>query len=286
MNVGLFPGQGVDGRFVVEALPERDELLEAAGDILGLDVRARISTAMRRARPSLSTRIAQPAIFIGSVIAGRRARERMDFLLGHSLGEYAALVIGGALGGTDGLKVVCARAEAMHAATRQSSGGMVAILGLGRDEVERIADRCKVGVANDNAPGQIVVSGFESGLAEASSLARAAGGRAVRLAVAGAFHTTAVASAAPPLRDALDAVEIRTPGVPVISNVTARPHGTPDEIRSLLVEQLTAPVRFREALEWLWGRGVRRYLDLGPGRVAEGLARRTFESIATKAAHV
>jgi [acyl-carrier-protein] S-malonyltransferase len=130
------------------------------------------------------------------------------------------------------------------------------------------------------------VSGFERGLAEASSLVRAGGGRAVRLTVAGAFHTRAVAPAAPPLREALDTVAIGTPDVPVISNVTARPYRYPDEIRSLLVEQLTAPVRFREALEWLWSRGVRRYLDLGPGRVAEGLARRTFESVAEEAAHV
>ncbi|MGH2694274.1 MAG: ACP S-malonyltransferase, partial [Actinomycetota bacterium] len=237
------------------------------------------------ARPNLSTRIAQPAIFIGSVARGRA--EGADFLLGHSLGEYAALVLGGAIGEADGLKLVCTRAEAMHEATRETTGGMVAILGLDREKVERIAARCEVRVANDNAPGQVVVSGIERGLAEASSLARVAGGRAVRLTVAGAFHTPAVASAAPPLRDALDSIEVCTPDVPVISNVTARPYGAPDEIRRLLVEQLTAPVRFREALEWLWGRGVRRYLDLGPGQVAAGLARRTFESLASKeAAHV
>jgi [acyl-carrier-protein] S-malonyltransferase len=134
-------------------------------------------------------------------------------------------------------------------------------------------------LANDNAPGQVVLSGGEDALAEAAGSARSAGGRAVLLEVSGPFHTPALEPAVPPLTDILESIEITHPRIPVISNVTARPHGDPDEIRKLLVQQMLARVRFRESLVWLWNEGARDYRDLGPGLVAGGLAKKTFSEL-------
>jgi [acyl-carrier-protein] S-malonyltransferase len=200
-----------------------------------------------------------------------------DFLAGHSLGEYSALVAAGALSFEDGLRCVGVRADAMQQASRAAAGGMVAVLGLDLDAAEDIARGASLQIANDNAPGQTVLAGSETGLADAAAAVRAGGGRSVLLEVSGPFHTVAMAPAESPLRRALDGVDMRAPRVPVLSNVTARPHGGPEEISELLVRQLSARVRWRESLEWLWRAGQRDFDDLGPGRVVAGLAQRTFQ---------
>jgi [acyl-carrier-protein] S-malonyltransferase len=149
---------------------------------------------------------------------------------------------------------------------------------------EDIARRAGVQIGNDNAPEQVVLSGSEEGLAKAAALVRSEGGRSVLLEVSGPFHTVAMSSAGPILRRALTAIDMRAPRVPVVSNVTARPHNAPDTMEELLVQQLSSRVRFRESLEWLHERGEREYFDFGPGRVVAGLAQRTFETIGDREA--
>lgn len=286
MRLGLFPGQGIPAKAAFEALPASDPLIQTAGEVLGYDLRQKVGIASRRAKATLPTSLAQPAIFTAGVIAWRAAQsngQTFDWLAGHSLGEYTALVAGDAMSFEEGLLAVAARGEAMNDASRVTPGGMVAILGLSFDTAQEIADRAGLVLANDNAPGQVVLSGAEDALADAAGLVRSEGGRAVLLEVSGPFHTPALEPAVPALTEVLESIEIRTPRIPVISNVTARPHNDPGEIRSLLVEQMLSRVRFRESLVWLWQQGAREYLDLGPGLVAAGLAKRTFNELETHA---
>lgn len=280
MRVGLFPGQGVPVRTVLEHLPEGDPLIARASDILCYDLRKKVQQVARRERALMPTSLSQPAILTASLIGWRdRPDGDVHFLLGHSVGEYAALVAGHSMTFEHALCVVQVRGEAMEKAARATNGGMVAVLGLRLEEVQSLAERAGVLVANDNAPGQVVIAGDEQALAGAASIARECGGRAVRLEVTGPFHTPAVADAAPLLHGALDHISIRSPRVPVISNVNAEPYRAPGEIRKLLVAQLTSQVRFRESLEWLWRAGVREWRDLGPGSIVDTLAKRSFRTL-------
>jgi [acyl-carrier-protein] S-malonyltransferase len=287
---GLFPGQGLPAKVVLQALPERDERLETAREILGYDLRRKVEIAARRDGATLPTLIAQPAIFVAGIIALRHAEDsgrRWDFFAGHSLGEYTALVAGSSVTFADALFLVRARAEAMEEAGKTAPGGMAAVLGLDFDVVADIAARSGAVIANDNSSGQVVLSGSEEDLARAAGMVRSAGARSVLLEVSGPFHSPAMASAARPLADALDRVDVRAPEVPVISNVTARSYEGPREIRAGLVEQLTHTVRFRESLEWLLDQGVEDFDDLGPGRIVAGIASRTARALGERgvAAH-
>jgi [acyl-carrier-protein] S-malonyltransferase len=279
---GLFPGQGLPAKVVLQALPERDQRLETARESLGYDLRRKVEIAARRDGATLPTLVAQPAIFVAGIIALRHAEDagrRWDFFAGHSLGEYTALVAGSSMSFEDALVLVRARAEAMEEAGKAVPGGMVAVLGLDFDVVADIAARSGAVIANDNSPGQVVLSGSEEDLARAAGMVRSAGARSVLLEVSGPFHSPAMAAAARPLADALDRVDVTAPKVPVISNVTARPYEGPREIRAGLVEQLTHPVRFRESLDWLLDQGVEDFDDLGPGRIVAGLAARTSRAL-------
>jgi [acyl-carrier-protein] S-malonyltransferase len=283
VRAGLFPGQGIHAQTVLEALNQDDSVLEAAQVILGYPLRRRVAIAARRKNATLPTALAQPAIFVASVAAFRRARAAdeldWDFFAGHSLGEYAALVASEALSFEDALQVVAVRGEAMQAASRAHPGSMVAVMGLGLEQTEEIAATAGVALANDNAPGQTVLAGSEEGLARAAKLVNERGARSVLLEISGPFHTDAVAGAAPALHNALDAADITTPRVPVISNVTARPYRSTEEIKELLTAQLTSRVRWRESVEHLHSRGARTFQDFGPGRVVAGLAQRVVRSL-------
>lgn len=277
-KVALFPGQGIPASTVLEALNLDHELIDAAGEILGYSIVKKVEVSARRKNAMLPTVVAQPAIFTASAIGFERlsANESFAAITGHSLGEYAALFAGDAMSFEDALGVVKTRGEAMSAAARLTPGGMLAVLGLDRRDVDRISGSTDLAVANDNAPGQVALSGPEDRLAAAAGMARSMGGRSVLLQVEGAFHTSAMAPAVQTLHEALEDVSVRTPKVPVVSNVTARPYRDPGEIRKLLVRQLVSRVRFRESLQWLWSQGVRGYVDAGPGDVVAGLADRTF----------
>lgn len=282
MSVGLFPGQGVPSSAILEALTPGDPLLHLADETLGYGLRHKVEVGGRAS--TLPTKIAQPAIFVASLIACQdRLREGASFshLIGHSLGEFAALVAAGALSFGDGLRAVAVRGEAMHKAAQQREGGMVALLGGNFEALCDIAETAGVVVANDNSPKQIVVAGSDEALETVATLARTHGARAVRLPVEASFHTDAMSPAEDALAEVLFGIGIRSPKVPVISNVTARPYRSPGEIRRLLVDQLTTPVRFRESVEEAWNLGARDFVDIGPGAVVGRLAAQTKEALAT-----
>ena len=283
MTVGLFPGQGVAPSLVLESLVD-DDLLTRADELLGYDLRARVEVSCRGKSSVLPTTIAQPAIFVGGLIAWARATtegRRFNAYAGHSVGEFAALVAGNAIAFDDGLCAVASRAAFMERAARLNPGGMMAVLGPDIGTVEVVVERAGVTIANDNAPGQVVLAGSEDGLARAAAMVREIGARAILLDVSGPFHSAAMEPASVGLRDTLDHISVRSPQVPVMSNVTALPYRAPGEIRKRLVEQLVNRVRFREVLEWLWQHNAEAFEDFGPGDVVARLARRSYRSFAS-----
>ncbi len=246
----------------------RPDLLELAAAVVGEDPFARVED---------STAFAQPAIFCAS-LAGFEAlgRPPADFLAGHSLGELGALVAAGCLSERDGLELVALRGRLMaQAGERAGDGGMVALLGASAaDCAGELAADHGLAVANDNSPQQVVLSGRREALPAAAEAARELGLRALILPVTGAFHSEMMASAVAPFRQALDRVELRPPQAgTVISAVTVQPF---EDVRVQLVDALTSPVRWREVMLALAARGVERFVEVGPGRVLTGLAKRTL----------
>jgi malonyl CoA-acyl carrier protein transacylase len=276
MRVGLFPGQGLDPAAVASALDPRDRILHKANEILGYDIRRKVEQVTKRSRPVLSTSVAQPAIFVAGLIAFKKAVKRagrFDYLVGHSLGEYTALVSAGAIPFTQGLKLVAVRGQAMQAAGAATPGGMAAVMNLSLDDAEYVCRKTGVTVANDNSPEQVVLSGREQSLSKAAQMVRAMGGRSVLLPVDGPYHSAAMKLAVDHLSGTLTQTYVRSPReTPVISNVSAAPYRAPGEIRKLLTLQLTNRVRFRESISYLLERGDPEFVDLGPGRVVGRLA--------------
>jgi malonyl CoA-acyl carrier protein transacylase len=269
----LFPGQGSQTPEMREMVAEtRPDLLELAVETVGADPFPLADTG---------TRYAQPAIFCAS-LAGWAAlgRPRGDFMAGHSLGELGALVAAGALAERDGLELVALRGRLMQEAGERAGGGgggMVALLGAGAaDEAPGLAEAHGLAVANDNSPQQVVLSGAREALPAVVAAAKELGLRAMELPVTGAFHSPMMASAVPEFRAALQTVEIADPRIPVLSAVTAEPF---DDVRRRLVEALTSPVRWRETLLALHRLGAERFVEVGPGRVLTGLAKRTLRDV-------
>jgi malonyl CoA-acyl carrier protein transacylase len=224
------------------------------------------------------TRHQQPALFLCSVAAWE-AREGGPPAAGagHSLGEYAALVAAGALRFEDALHLVDVRARAMAEASTANPSGMIAMLRADSADVARLAEECGAWVANDNAPGQVVVAGARDALAELERRAGEIGARPRLLDVSGAFHTPLMAPAADALRDAIAGVEVSDLAFPVLSNGTAAPFA---DVREELVANLLRPVRFREILLELAERGIDDFEELGPGTVLTGLVKRTLHRAA------
>jgi [acyl-carrier-protein] S-malonyltransferase len=268
----LFPGQGSHAEGMEE--PYRDHpTLERGLELLGYDPFERLSEG---------TRYQQPALFLCSVAAWEQWREEADeadearAAAGHSLGEYAALVAAGALQFDDAVRLVDERAAAMADAGELHAGGMVALLGGDPRGVRALATRLGLVVANDNAPGQLVLSGPADVIAEAEEAARdEAGARARRLDVSGAFHSPLMEPAAERLRAALEATPIGEPSIPVYSNGTASPFV---DIRAELSENLLRGVRWRETLLAMRTAGIERFVELGPGAVLTGLVKRTLQA--------
>jgi [acyl-carrier-protein] S-malonyltransferase len=267
----LFPGQGSqtdDMRDDVQST--RPELLDMAIAVVGEDPFPRAGDG---------TNFAQPAIFCASLAGWHRlGRPRGDFMAGHSLGELAALVAAGALPESDGLELVTLRGRLMHEAGQAAGDGGMLVVG-GPDAAERapeVAQAHGLVVANDNSPQQVVLSGARSQLPAAVQTAKDMGLRAKVLDVTGAFHSPMMAAAVPEFAAALDATEFAVPRVPVISAVTAREFEDP---RQELADALTNPVRWRETLLALHERGAGRFVEVGPGRVLTGLAKRTLENV-------
>lgn len=262
----LFPGQGSHGpgmRDTVAVL--RPELLGLAAEACGCDPFERLDEG---------TRYQQPAIFCASLAGWERARsEDPRLLAGHSLGELAALVAGGALAESEAIEIVALRGRAMDEAARMAEpGGMLAVRAGGELAAE-VARGAGVAVANDNAPEQIVLSGPLVALDAAAAELRERGVRTVRLPVSGAFHSPAMEPAAKALRAALEQTTFERPQIPVISSMTALPFVDP---RAELVAALTRPVRWVAVLRALEWRGVDRFVESGPGSVLTKLVRRTL----------
>lgn len=266
----LFPGQGSHSEGMHEPF-EDHPLLERGIELLGFDPFSRLSEG---------TRTQQPALFLCSMAqwASREDHETDPLAAaGHSLGEYAALTAAGAIDFEDGVRLVRARAQAMADAAALQPGGMVALLGGERDDVYELAADLELSLANDNAPGQIVLSGRMRGIDAAVRRAGDIGCRARKLDVAGAFHSPLMAPAADALREALERTPIQEPVFPVLSNGSTRPF---EDIRAELAENLLRPVRWREILLELQAMGATDYTECGPGSVLRGLVKRTLRAAA------
>ena len=226
---------------------------------------------------------AQPAIMAASLVAWRAlvdAGVRPDVVAGHSLGEYTAAVAAGALDVATGTRVVAARGRAMGEACSQQPGTMAAVLKLSPDAVEVLVDAIDgLVIANDNAPGQIVVAGAPDAVATIRERAREAGGRALPLGVEGAFHSPAMAPAVDPVRAILDDAPVTDPSIPVVSGSTAREIDRADPLTQALVAGILSPVRWREVQQRLDELGVTELVEVGPGGVLAGLAKRTVPDL-------
>jgi [acyl-carrier-protein] S-malonyltransferase len=289
----IFPGQGSQavgmGKALHAAEPAARAVFEQVDEALGLAL-SRLMFEGPEDQLRL-TENAQPALMATSLAAfralearsGRRLAEFCDSVAGHSLGEYSALAAAGSLGLGDAARLLRLRGQAMQAAVPVGEGAMAAILGLELEAVEALAAEASATgvceVANNNAPGQVVVSGARAAVERAVGLAKANGGRAMLLAVSAPFHCRLLAPAAEAVRAALAGIALAAPAVPLISNVSAAAERDPAKIAGLLVEQVTARVRWRECLLSMAGRGVRTTLELGAGRVLSGLTKRTLSGV-------
>lgn len=279
MRLALFPGQGIPAPVVADALPAGDQMVLRASEVLGYDLRKKVAAHARRQQ--LPTSLAQPAIAVAGLIAHRDSGE-FDVYLGHSVGEYTALIAAGAIGFDAGISVLQVRGRAMQRAAQFHPGGMLAVMGLDESQVSDIAVRTGSFVANHNAPLQTVLAGGSQSLAAASAQINRAGGRAVLLPVSGPFHSPAMSSASGPLEEALSRTEVRMPRAFVLSNLSARPYRSPGEVRKLLVQQVASPIQFERSLCWAFNRGFRDFVDLGPGAIVGGLARKTLAALVRK----
>ena len=290
----VFPGQGAQvvgmGKDLAEGWAEARAVFEEVDATLG---EALSKLIWEGDQDTLTlTANAQPALMATSMAAMAALRAEgmadaaFDYVAGHSLGEYSALCAVGALELGDTAKLLRLRGEAMQAAVPVGDGAMAAVLGLGFDEVAAVADAASdLGVcqaANDNDPGQVVVSGAVAAVEKAAELAKERGAkRAMLLPVSAPFHSALMAPAADAMEAALADVSIAAPSVPLVANVTAEGVSDPETIRRLLVEQVTGSVRWRESIGWMVSQGVDEIVEVGAGKALSGMVRRIDRSVAT-----
>jgi [acyl-carrier-protein] S-malonyltransferase len=278
----LFAGQGAQvvgmGKDFADTLPSAKVWMERANETLGYDL-ANVCFSGPEAELT-KTENAQPGIFLVSWIAFQLLKERvpdLDFqaTAGLSLGEFTALAAAGGMSFEEGLKLVRQRGRFMQEACEATQGGMAAIIGLDETITRQVCAESGVVLANLNCPGQLVISGETQKINQACELAKARGARrALPLPVAGAYHSPLMASAQMKLASELSAIQIKSPTVPVISNVTAQPHENPDSIKHRLIEQVTNSVRWEESMRWLVAQGFTRFIELGPGSALSGFMKR------------
>jgi [acyl-carrier-protein] S-malonyltransferase len=275
-----FPGQGSQRPAMGTAWVEHPswELVGEASEIAGRDVARLLLEA--EAEELRATRNAQLTTFVASLVvldAVERVGVAPAVTAGHSLGEYTALTATGALSFEDGVRIVTARGDAMQVAADQRPGTMAAILGLDDDDADAACRKAEgeVWVANFNAPGQVVIAGAVEAVEAASEAARGLGAKKVMaLPVSGAFHTPYMGPARDELRAAVAGATLRRPDVPVVANIDARPHEDPEDWSRLLSAQLCSPVRWRQSVQRLVDDGVDTLVELGPGGVLTGMAKR------------
>lgn len=280
MKAFVFPGQGAQfvgmGKDLYDNYPLARELMLHANELLGFsltDVMFEGSDEDLR-----QTRVTQPAIFLHSVVACRlMTKLHPDMVAGHSLGEFSALVIAGALDMGDGLRLVSERALAMQEACGLHPGAMAAILGLADDKVAEVCAGVEdvVVAANYNCPGQVVISGSLRGVEQACKALKETGAkRALKLPVGGAFHSPLMQPAAERLQKAIMDTAFYAPKYPIYQNVTARAEKNKDAIKQQLLQQLTSPVRWTQSVQQMIADGAKEFYEFGPGDVLKGLIRK------------
>lgn len=293
----VFPGQGAQtigmGKALADAYPAAKAVFDEVDNALGEKLSALIWDGEQD--QLTLTQNAQPALMATSLAALRALEaeglvlaETASFVAGHSLGEYSALAAAGALSISDAARLLRTRGQAMQQAVPVGEGAMAALLGLdfatARDVAAAAAEGEVCQAANDNDPAQVVVSGHKAAVERAVELAKEKGAkRAVLLPVSAPFHCELMAPAARVMAEALDDVDIKTPVVPVVANVVAKAVDDPQTIRSLLVEQVTGSVRWRESVMWMAAQGVTDIWEIGAGKALSGMIRRIEKSIACKA---
>ncbi|NCF66132.1 MAG: ACP S-malonyltransferase [Chloroflexi bacterium] len=283
----LFPGQGSQevgmGQAAYESSSAAKAVFDEADSLLDFPLSELAFTGPEEALTDTVNQ--QPALLTASIANWRIMLEtnwpHPDFLAGHSLGEFSALVAAGSITFADGLALVRKRGELMKAAGEKAAGGMAAILALDANTIRGVCLRASsstghpVQLANDNCPGQIVISGHERALQQAMNLAKEAGARkVVRLPITIAAHSGLMASVANEFAEAVDATDIRRPTIPVVGNVSAVPMCLGDDIRLEIKSQLTSPVAWTSSMRYLLGQDVKRFIETGPGNVLLGLMKR------------
>lgn len=287
MKVYVYPGQGAQftgmGKSMYDLYPRAKEMFEQANEILGF----RITDIMFSGTDEelKETRVTQPAIFLHSVILSKIWGKMFtpSMMAGHSLGEFSALAASDALTFEDGLRLVSKRALAMQKACEMQPSTMAAIIGLADEIVETVLSEMKddtVVCANYNCPGQIVISGTESAIDSACKMLTEAGAkRALKLKVGGAFHSPLMEPAREELAAAIETTNFNQPICPIYQNFTALPSTEPTEIKENLMKQLTAPVRWTQTIRNMIAAGADHFVELGPGKVLQGLILKIDNSI-------
>lgn len=272
----VFPGQGAQfsgmGKELYENSDEARSMFEQANEILGF----RITDIMFEgsADDLKQTKVTQPAVFLHSVILAKVLGAEPAAVAGHSLGEFSALVVAGALSFEEGLRLVSKRAMAMQKACEMEQGAMAAVLRLPDSTIEQVCESVEgvVVAANYNCPGQLVISGAVEAVNEACVKLKEAGARrALVLPVGGAFHSPLMEPARKELAEAIEMADFKSPICPIYQNVDALPHTSPEEIKANLIAQLTAPVRWTQIVENMANDGISKFTELGPGTVLQGL---------------
>ena len=293
MKAYIFPGQGAQftgmGLDLYEKYPLAQEYFEKANDILGFSITDIMFEGT--AEQLKETKVTQPAIFLHSVILARVLGESFqpEMVAGHSLGELSALVANGVLSFEDGLKLVAKRALAMQKACEVQKSTMAAIIGLEDGLIEGIcADIDGVVVAaNYNCPGQLVISGEIEAVEKACAILKDKGAKmAVVLPVGGAFHSPMMQPAREELAAAIEATDFNEPTCPVYQNVVAKAVTNADEIKKNLMSQLTAPVKWTQSIQAMIADGGTEFIEVGPGKVLQGLMRKIDRSVAASAAEI
>ncbi|CAG9466042.1 unnamed protein product [Pedinophyceae sp. YPF-701] len=295
----FFPGQGAQSvgmcKSLVEEVPRAAEMFDTASDILGYDLLKKCVEGP--AEELNTTEISQPAIYVASLAAVEKLKlekgadfvDGVDVTCGLSLGEYTALAFAGAFSFEDGLKLVATRGKAMQAAADAAPSAMASVIGLDSAKVEELCAAANaevdpdqaVQIANFLCPGNYAVSGGVAGIEKVAEMAKPQfkARMAVKLAVAGAFHTQFMQPAVGQLEEALAATAISEPRLPVISNVDAKPHADPEEIRKILARQVVGPVLWENTLKELFARGLTEGYECGPGKVISGIAKRIDKGV-------
>ncbi len=285
MKAYVFPGQGAQfvgmGKDLYDNSPKAKELFEKANEILGF----RITDVMFDGTDEelKQTKVTQPAVFLHSVISALVAEEfNPDMVAGHSLGEFSALVANGTLSFEDGLQLVYKRALAMQKACELNPSTMAAVLGLSDADVEKLcAGIDGVVAANYNCPGQLVISGSKEGIEKACEAAKEAGAkRALPLPVGGGFHSPMMEPARVELAEAIESTTFSKPKCPVYQNVSTTAITDVNEIKSNLIAQLTAPVKWTQSVQNMIADGASEFIECGPGKVLQGLVKKIDRSAA------